>query len=1153
MPDESELAVIVSCPDVDAGTLRAAARVAVVDVTERARIAPNHVFVLPEQRGVRFDGGELVIEHDRSPQAPIDAIMRTMVDEVGRGVVGVLLSGRGTEGTLGIKHIKEAGGLTIAQRIEGDHAAMPDAAIATGLVDLVLRVDDMPAQILAVPPGDERRFDALDEPRSGDGDGDTLRDILTLVRVRTGHDFGSYKRATLFRRIARRTQVCGCDAIGAYHVYLREHPQELQNLLRDFLISVTSFFRDPRAYEALARDAIPKLFSNRTITDHVRVWVAGCATGEEAYSLAILLLEHASALAAPPHIQVFATDIDENALAEARQGWYPESVAVDISQERLARFFVRENGRLRVAKEVRELVLFSTHNLLRDPPFSRLDLITCRNLLIYLDRSAQDHVLTMFHFGLRPDGILFLGSSESAEGSRIFTTLDPKHRLFARRSPAPQGNALGSGIHARTRWNPQRTRPLVFAPPERATPVGELHHRIVEQYAPPSVLVNGELQIEHLSAHVGRYLEHAGGEPTRELLQLVKPALQLELRSAIYRARHEGSDRRVVRFEDGGKARAVEIRARAVEATELGHGALLVFFDDVAPDDGDRSDASNGTEVEPVVREIEAELQRTREQLHTTVDQYETSLEELKASNEELQTINEELRSATEELETSKEELQSVNEELATLNRELKLTVDQASTASSDAQNLMTSTQIGVVFLDRELNIKRFTPRAQDLFHIIPSDVGRPLTDLTHRLEDADLAATARSVLDTLRTVEREVRSRDHKWYLVRWLPYRSIDDRIEGVVITFVDVNELREAVEARRRSEVALHQAEERLRQALRVAPVAIIAFGPDAVATWAYVGGRELPDASAFAPIFAPGHGERLEAAARDVKATLVGKRLELDVVADGVSRTFDFRIEPNSLGVTAVGFDITPSKMAEASLREADRRKDEFLATLSHELRNPLAPLKIAIDVARLVDGDPAKRAHSLSVMERQVAMLSELVDELLDLSRITQGKIEFDRTTVELSRVIDAALEATRAMFAAANHELRMHVPGQPVYLDGDQRRLVQIFTNLLANAAKYTPAGGHIDVDITVERDRGRVHVRVTDDGVGIAPELLGNIFDIFVQSRDARGRSQGGLGIGLSVVRKLVEMHGGEVEVTSPGIGKGSTFIVHLPIRKEL
>jgi two-component system CheB/CheR fusion protein len=555
------------------------------------------------------------------------------------------------------------------------------------------------------------------------------------------------------------------------------------------------------------------MFTGKGRADQVRVWVAGCATGEEAYSIAMLLAEHADKVTDSPHLQVFATDIDEDALVEARGARYPDTIAADISPTRLARFFLADGDYYRVRKELREMVLFSPHNVLRDPPFSKLDLVSCRNLLIYLNRDAQNRVLNIFHFGLRSNGFLLLGSSESADSPAVqFEPIDAKQRLYVRRS-MPSSLQVDAVLPT-GRWQLTTTVSDVTAAADRAALPGDLHHRMVEMYAPPSVLVNEDLDIVHISDRAGKFLTVAGGEPTRQLLRLAHPALRLDLRSALYAARQPsgGVDSRTVRFVEHGVERIVRIQVQVAEAQELGRGRslLLVVFDErTAEGDPGLVSAPADPAMEPVVRQLEEELHRTRDHLRSTIEQYETSLEELKASNEELHAINEELRSATEELETSKEELHSVNEELTTLNHELKVKVDEVSRANSDLSNVMTSTDIGVLFLDRELNIKRFTERARDLFNVIASDVGRPLAHLTHRLDLNDLSESAATVLQSLRMIERDVRSQDGRRYLARLLPYRSIDDRIEGVVITFVDVTDLKLAESAVRGRDAVMHLA--------------------------------------------------------------------------------------------------------------------------------------------------------------------------------------------------------------------------------------------------------------------------------------------------------------------------------------------------------
>ncbi|MBA3542601.1 MAG: PAS domain-containing protein [Deltaproteobacteria bacterium] len=1265
--------------------LQQASVLPVVELAPGVRPQADHIYLAPAEREAVIERGVFALV-DPSPQvrAPIDRMFRSLADELGREATGIILAGHGVDGTLGMKRLKEVGGLTICQApTDAVYPAMPLAAIASGMVDLILPAAEIAARLAYGEP-EQVVADSTDDRRKPDSQADTLRDILALVRIRSGHDFSQYKRATIDRRIGRRMQVCQTATIAEYHRYLREHPPELASLLRDLLISVTNFFRDVEAFEVLERLVIPKMFAGTARADQVRVWVAGCATGEEAYSIGMLLAEYASTLREPPQIQIFATDIDEDALAHARAGRYSEAISVDVSQDRLDRFFVHEGGSFRVKKELRELILFSPHNLLRDPPFSHLDLVCCRNVMIYLNRDAQDRLLGMFHFALRPDGCLFLGSSESAENPALqFTSLDPKGRVFLRRITTTTGTdlALPSG-----RWHPS----LPASPPrptERTlTSFGELHHRLVEQYAPPSVIINEELDLVHLSEHAGAFMMIAGGEPTRQLLRLVLPALRLDLRATIFAARTSRKlETHLVRFDDNGRTRVVELRVRPVELPDHGNATMLVVFDEREGLDGQPSVRSLGSpngedrlgdggvdDHEPMVRELENDLRRTREQLRDTVEQYETSLEELKASNEELHAINEELRSATEELETSKEELQSVNEELITLNHELKGKVDEVSRGNSDLQNLMTSTDIAVLFLDRMLDIKRFTPSAQGLFNIIKSDVGRPLAHLTHRLETDDLPAMANQVLQHLQLVEREVRSHDGGHYLMRILPYRSVEDRIDGVVMTFVNVTELKHAevavaerdamlrlaeraavagiweldtatrrmqmseecarlhgfppvgrvelatwlhriderdraivgriveraldtrteidvefriahpeagtrwlwclgraedtnggtsivgialdVTERRRTEAALRESEERFRLALSAAPIVATSQNAELSYTWGYVLGRDLGAGVSLDAYFAPAHAARLAEIKREVVRTQVGRGLEVELVFSGQVRTFDLRIEPivvggGLVGITTVGFDITTGKLAENALRASDRRKDEFLATLSHELRNPLTPLRIALDVQKLAGNDPVQIERTRDIMDRQVTHLINLVDELLELSRITEGKIELRSERLDAVAVIKAAVEDTQAMFDSAGHVITVALPSEPMWLQGDEARLTQVFVNLLTNAAKYTPDGGTVTISSRRDAARGVLVVLVRDTGIGIDPEALQSVFEIFVQCRDANGRARGGLGIGLNLVRRLVELHGGRVMACSEGAGRGSEFAVELPL----
>ncbi len=780
--------------------LAARTAMAVAQVNGTIALEPDHVYLIPPDRHLVVAGSEISarpFEEPRGHRTPIDSFFRSYAATHGDGF-GILLSGGGSDGTLGLKAVKEAGGLVLVQDpTEAEYESMPRSAIATGLADLVLPVRELAARM----PDLVRSKRWLSPPDRLDGDEAALGEVMAFLRERTGHDFSQYKRTTVLRRLGRRMQVHRIREITDYLAYLRQNVEEAQALFQDLLISVTTFFRDAAAFEALAEKVIPRLFEERG-DEPIRVWVPGCATGEEAYSLAILLLEEAARREARPVIQVFASDLDEGALATAREGRYPAAVEADVSDEHMERFFEREGDHVRIRRAVRDCVLFATHSLLRDPPFSRLDLVSCRNLLIYLDRDLQRQVFGIVHYALRPGGFLFLGSSETA-GDGFFRALDAEHRLFqARERPAAVLPHLPSLLAT-----PRVRVPDVKAPPERPSEAMR-HRKTLEDYAPPSALVDASRRVLHLSETAGRFLQHPGGTPTADLAALVRPELQLELRAALHRAFDEGeatlSPPVAVRFD--GTARRVHLVVRPRPPREGEAPLALVVFveggpiEEVEPTESERAGGAT-------VRRRSEELRQTREQLQATREEADASTEELRATNEELQSINEEYRSTTEELETSKEELQSTNEELETVNNELKRNLDEVSRAASDLQNLIAASDVGTLFLDLDLRLKRFTPRVGGLFNVAESDRGRPITDFTHHLDYPAFADDARAVLRDLVPVEREVRSADGRWFLVRLRPYRTVENKIDGVVATFVDFT-------ARREAEDALRQSEERYR---------------------------------------------------------------------------------------------------------------------------------------------------------------------------------------------------------------------------------------------------------------------------------------------------------------------------------------------------
>ena len=819
-----------------AEVLRGSTAMPVTQVNELVAVRPNQVYVVPPDLSLSMVDGHLAVSprtRIEERRAPIDIFFRTLGESHHSRAVGVVLSGTGADGSMGLKRIKENGGLCFAQDPgDAEFSDMPRNSIATGVVDHVLPARDIPAKVQAfvqhlgrvdgvdatVAPGAPR---AIDEH--------ALRDIFVQIRVRTGHDFTNYKRPTMLRRISRRMAVNEIADLAGYAAMVRDRADELQALLKDLLISVTHFFRDAEAFDVLQARVIPQLFQGKDEEDQVRVWVAGCATGEEAYSIGILLLECAGGLASPPAVQVFATDLDGASIGVARQGLYTLNDAADVSPDRLRRFFTKEGEAYRVRQDLRESILFSQHNIIKDPPFSHLDLVSCRNLLIYLNRTAQRRVMEVVHFALSPGRFLFLGSSESTEASNdLFTPYEKDAYLFQSRAlpdrmglpvSRPRGSAEFEDLPA-----PQPAAP---GPRERLLPV-DLHHQVLEQYAPPSVLVNAEHDILHLSATAGRYLELSGGDPSLNLLKAVRPEIRLELRSALYQAAQQRTPVEVrnlrVRVADDRTLLVTVIVKPVFRSIAGSPPVFLVLFReelDAATDDT----AAVPVQIDETAQRLDVEIGGLRAQLRTALERCDVQLEEHKSALEEQQAMYEELRSSSEELETSREELQSLNEELRTVNQELRIKVEEQTQANDDMQNLVAATEIGTIFLDRALRIKLFTPSVRSIFSLIASDRGRPLADINTVLAGGGdtLHDDAERVLNTLDRVERELPTRDGRWLMMRVHPYRTADHRIDGVVLTFVDITDRKVAGDI-------IVASEERLQRAVEVENVAITFFNLD-----------------------------------------------------------------------------------------------------------------------------------------------------------------------------------------------------------------------------------------------------------------------------------------------------------------------------------
>lgn len=1043
------------------------------EVAEGMRVEPNRVYVLPAASFLAIKEGVLRLTPREGRHLPIDFFLHTLAEDHGERAVGVVLSGTGTDGTLGLRAVQAAGGLTFAQEpSSAGHDGMPRSAIAAAATDFVLPVEEIARELVRLghrlPTSPEPRVPGTADAR----DGDSWSKILSLLDRATGTDFSLYKRATLERRIARRMNTLGSDSLERYARRLDSDPDEAKALQQELLISVTSFFRDEETIK-LACDRVLKLLDAKSSpVPPVRVWVPGCATGEEVYSLAICLLERASELPPrSPSIQIFATDLSARVVAQARAGAFPESIAEQVSAERLKRFFIKMEGRYQVSKTLRDMCVFSRHDVTKDPPFSHIDLISCRNLLIYFEPRLQERVLSIFHYALNPGGFLLLGSAESVVAApALFETLDRRHKLYGVKPSRPS-----SFLQFRARAPVRVSSPsATIEPPERAAgkrtwAAKEADRVLLERYTPAGVVIDDRLEILEFRGDTQAYLRHPRGHPTFNLLKMARRELYVELHRVLEEARERDlpARRDGIPLRHQGALRKVSIEVIPLAGNPGSERCMVVLFAPSAPASGAAADAGSSAIHDAEdgedgrgnarIAQLETEMAAAAEYLHTVLRDHESAVEQLQASNEELLSANEEFQSLNEELETTKEEIESANEELATLNQELHDRNSQLGRLNDDLVNLLDSTTTAILMVDSALRLRRFTPVAGTLFKLREIDLGRALATLpiplTGSLEDE-----VRQVIDSVSIQEREVRTPEGSTFMLRIRPYRTHENTIDGAVVMLFEITELRSSSDQVRRA----------------------------------------------------------LEDTAREREALL---QLE---------------------------------QQARERAELADHIKDEFLATISHELRGPLQTMAGWTHVLRedLATGREAARIDKgLSALDRAVKSQMRLIEDLLDHSRIVAGQLHLKRRAVEMGAVAELALETMRLQAEAKNLQVELLRPDAAASLRivGDPDRLQQIVVNLVNNAVKFTPAGGRIEVRLG--RVGTRLHLTVSDTGKGIRPDFLPHVFERFRQADAAPNRADQGLGLGLAIVCRLVELHGGTVSAASAGEGQGATFTVSLPI----
>ena len=1118
-------------------------------VEDGMRVEANAIYLLPPKKDMILSDGRLLLtdkDRTQSVALPIDRFFRSLAQDAGAKAIGVILSGTGSDGSRGIRDIHEAGGLVVAQSPESaKFDGMPNSAIKTGTVDFSYPPEEIPAALLRHikhPLGGTPLSSPLGEMSPAVG----MEAILRRLRVEYGIDFSHYKPDTVARRTERRLAISKASSIDEYAGRLETDPDELNLLYRDLLIGVTEFFRDEEAFAHLEADVLPELICRPGREEEFRVWIAGCATGEEAYSLAISIHEVVSTLERPLAVKIFATDVHRTSLDFAGVGIYSRESVADVSPERLDRYFVRHELGYQVSPELRKMIVFAQHNVLKDAPFTKIDLISCRNLLIYFQPPAQKKVISLFHFGLKTGGTLFLGPSESpGELGDEFDATDIRWKLYRKRRDV----RLPTDIRLPAVPGPIRSRFDSHAGglSPAAIDAHLIGDALLDECMPTGFLINEHREVVRMFSGANRYLKLRSGWFSNDILELVDDELRMALAGAVPRALKE---MRSVIFK-GLRVRTAEgesllnVSIKPIRHPRAAVAYALVRLEDIR--ELPRSSESIreidlGQASKDQLISLEAELRYTKENLQALIEEMETGNEELQATNEELVASNEELQSTN-------EELHSVNEELYTVNSEHQKKIAELMELTTDMENLLTSTDVHTIFLDHNLSIRKFTPKIAETFNLLPQDIGRRIDNFTYTIDHPSLLEDVKSVLATGVLKYQQVRDRRGNWFLLRILPYRA-GLSIAGVVLTLIDIGRIKAAEAETRRKD-------EQLASILRNSPNLIFIKDLQGRYQVADDSFRRIlgvdPIGKTVHDIFRPDIAEPLAALDRRVLSgeDLVEAEVGIpigDQIHTYLSIMFPIRDESGQLtGIGGIRTDVTQLKVAESRAREAVAQRDRFLAMLSHELRNPLAAVLNASKMINHAGLDSPTANDWFQVIERRSRHMARLLDDLLDIARITQNKIEIRREYFDLDKLVENAVEEVAPWFRDHNIELAIDRSKVPLFLLADPARIHQIQVNLLMNAAKYTSPGGN--VWYSTRREGGEAVITVKDTGVGMSRDLVERAFELFEQADETLDRSDGGIGVGLTLVRSIVELHGGSVKAKSDGLGLGSEFIVRLPL----
>ena len=1138
-------------------------RMPVLQVKDQMKVEPNKIYVIPPNVGMRLSGGKLRLTErppGPGPHLPIDEFFRSLAEDRGRRAIAVILSGTASDGTLGLRAVKEAGGITLAQDHTAKFDAMPRNAVAAGWVDLIISPTQIAHELqricrhpyvtgeLAIVGEESAAVEPAAEPNRFD-------EILALLRNNTGVDFTLYKPGTLQRRILRRMALHKAETTANYLALLRENQAELKALFHDVLISVTGFFRENTTFDALKKEVLPVIFRERSVESPVRVWVAGCSTGEEVYSLAICLLEFMREADVEVPVQIFGTDLSEPALERARAGIYPESISADVSPERLRRFFVRVEGQYQIARPVRDMCIFAQQNLTRDPPFSKLDLITCRNVLIYFGQPIQMKVMQLFHYALKPDGFLVLGLSESVGSAvELFHPLGGSPKIYKRKSGLGSVNQVDFGPYDDTRRDsPVRHEPPVPSALETQRRVDQL---LLSCYSPPGVLINEELTILHFRGQTAPYLEHSPGEPALSITRMLRPELLIEFRKLFDRARkrHAAVQGDWVVITRGGREQTVRICIRPIVMPGDANSQYLVLFEEqreaTVSARGPKQPLKAGKPAAAAQRahELADELTSTKRYLESLIEEHQATTEELKSANEEVQSSNEELQSTNEELLTAKEELQSTNEELTTVNEEVHSRNSELSQINNDLNNLLSSVNIPIVMLDTDLKIRRFTPQAQKVLNLLPTDVGRPLSDFKPKIDIPDLEALFTDVIENLHVQEREVQDRDGKWFSMWVRPYRTSENKIDGAVMVLLDVTERKQAAEARYRrlfeaSKDGILIADAETGTILDLNP-AMKKFGvPRAGSVGAKYWELGLFQNTGLNADSLEQLHEK-EALQKSITVRVPGSGMvDLEIVGniytEGERRAIQLNIR-----------DITDRRKVEEATRrgtEAARplQRIEAIGRMAESVAEDLNSLwrTVSGNTERLnqrpgeVDGKAGDVAEIRRILERAGTLARQLM--------VLGGRRELRSEILNVNDVL-ANMEPIMRMALPSSIELGVERAPDLKPVNADRGQLEQVILNLALNAQESLPGGGSLSIqtyNMTVDEAYTREHpavkpgeyavLEVSDSGVAGS--------DNGTEPTNLRGLSD------IPATAGMIRQFGGYLWAASE-FGRGTTFRIFLP-----